>query len=237
MKIVQVSISNYRNIDGISVVLDKDSNYIIGENNIGMLKQYYILNEKTEYKIAYIKNKKISEPKKKGTIFVPIHSIEQWVNVFPKQLLAKSNPYIDYNYIEHRYFKHPYYQYKVYGLQRNGNINGIFVAREETQFGNKVLRIVDYHGVDEELSYAGEAFKFIMDKESYEYIDFYCYGIEHEVLCDAGFVLRTEDDENIIPNHFSPYERKNIEIYFFTWFMDGVHVYRGFGDQDRPSFI
>lgn len=35
MKIVQVSISNYRNIDGISVVLDKDSNYIIGENNIG----------------------------------------------------------------------------------------------------------------------------------------------------------------------------------------------------------
>ena len=28
-------ISNYRNIDGISVDLDKDSNYIIGENNIG----------------------------------------------------------------------------------------------------------------------------------------------------------------------------------------------------------
>ena len=35
MKIVRVFISNYRNIDGISVDLDKDSNYIIGENNIG----------------------------------------------------------------------------------------------------------------------------------------------------------------------------------------------------------
>lgn len=35
MKIARVSISNYRNIDGISIDLDKDSNYIIGENNIG----------------------------------------------------------------------------------------------------------------------------------------------------------------------------------------------------------
>ena len=35
MKIIQVSIPNYRNIDGISVDLDKDSHYVIGENNIG----------------------------------------------------------------------------------------------------------------------------------------------------------------------------------------------------------
>ena len=35
MKIIRVSISNYRNISGITVDLDKDSNYIIGENNIG----------------------------------------------------------------------------------------------------------------------------------------------------------------------------------------------------------
>ena len=35
MKIIRVSIFNYRNIGGISVDLDKESNYIIGENNIG----------------------------------------------------------------------------------------------------------------------------------------------------------------------------------------------------------
>ncbi len=35
MKIKKVSVSNYRNIDGIVVDLDSRSNYIIGENNIG----------------------------------------------------------------------------------------------------------------------------------------------------------------------------------------------------------
>lgn len=35
MKITQVTVSNYRNIDGISVSFHPDSNYIIGENNLG----------------------------------------------------------------------------------------------------------------------------------------------------------------------------------------------------------
>ena len=35
MKISRITVSNYRNIDGITVVFHPESNYIIGENNIG----------------------------------------------------------------------------------------------------------------------------------------------------------------------------------------------------------
>lgn len=35
MRIVRVKVSNYRNIDGITVVFNPDCSYIIGENNLG----------------------------------------------------------------------------------------------------------------------------------------------------------------------------------------------------------
>lgn len=35
MKIISVEISNYRNLSGIEINFNSDSNYIIGENNLG----------------------------------------------------------------------------------------------------------------------------------------------------------------------------------------------------------
>lgn len=35
MRISRVKVHNYRNIDGIEVVLNPECNYIIGENNLG----------------------------------------------------------------------------------------------------------------------------------------------------------------------------------------------------------
>lgn len=35
MKIISVKISNYRNLSGIEINFNSDSNYIIGENNLG----------------------------------------------------------------------------------------------------------------------------------------------------------------------------------------------------------
>lgn len=44
-----------------------------------------------------------------------------------------------------------------------------------------------------------------------------------------------KNDENIIPNYFSPFVKENIEINFFAWDKNNIHVYRGFDDQDRPG--
>lgn len=210
---------------------------VLGENNIGLMEHYYMLNAKSEYKVAHITHYEEIETHKKGVTFIPLYSIDEWKESLKLELRTNRKPFCDLEYLEHRYFKHPYFKYFIWGLKRNDEMNGIIVAREVEQFGNKILRIVDYYGLDEEISYAGEAFKQLMRDKNYEYIDFYCYGIEHSIMQDAGFVLREKNDTNIIPNHFCPYERKNVDIYFFTWFMDGIHVYRGFGDQDRPNFI
>ncbi len=51
-----------------------------------------------------------------------------------------------------------------------------------------------------------------MQEKAYEFIDFYCYGIAHQYLKKAGFSLLSQEDGNIIPNYFEPFERENVKI-------------------------
>lgn len=209
----------------------------LSENSIGCMEHYYILNPLMEYKIAYINHYEERVIKKRGTMLVKFSSMGELKKHVNREMIWENNPFRDFVYIEHRYFKHPYYQYCVWGLERNGEVKSILVAREEQVQGRKVLRIVDFFGCDEDIAYAGNELLRLLKEEKYEYLDFYCYGIKPKYLLDAGFNLRTKDDTNIIPNYFHPFEKKNVELYFYTWVMEGVHVYRGLGDQDRPNFI
>ena len=38
-----------------------------------------------------------------------------------------------------------------------------------------------------------------------------------------------------IPNYFEPFERINVDIYFAASVSKGLVLFRGDGDQDRPS--
>ncbi|MDE6748858.1 MAG: hypothetical protein K2K21_07340, partial [Lachnospiraceae bacterium] len=75
----------------------------------------------------------------------------------------------------------------------------------------------------------------ILEELGYEYIDFYCYGISDDIMRQSGFIKRESDDVNIIPNYFEPFEARNVDIYFVSNVLDKLHLYRGDGDQDRPS--
>lgn len=44
MRIVEVKIENYRNLDGVSVNFDEDVSYIVGENNLGKTNVLDLLN-------------------------------------------------------------------------------------------------------------------------------------------------------------------------------------------------
>lgn len=44
MRIVELTIKNYRNLDGVSIKLDEDVNYIVGENNLGKSNVLDLLN-------------------------------------------------------------------------------------------------------------------------------------------------------------------------------------------------
>lgn len=205
----------------------------IAEGHIGKLKQYYRLRNQEQYVVAVITNKEILHVEGNGYL-EELNCPEKLRSRISETALKQYIPYRDLDYICHRYFTHPYYTYKVYQICYASPTESILVMRE-CQVGDiKVLRVVDYIGRDEDLSGIGDSLNRLLEQEGYEYIDFYCYGIPDDIMRKAGFSLR-EETGNIIPNYFEPFEQKNIDIYFYTWFMENVHAYRGFGDQDRPG--
>lgn len=209
----------------------------LGGACIERLKHYYLLGECKDFKIARIEEYKKPEVLKSDAQLVELSTIEDFKNKVNLEVVHKDYPRRSINYIQHRYYEHPYYSYHLFGIDGKEGVQCVIVVREESLKQRKILRIVDLFGKDSELQYAGDAINELLSKGQYEYIDFYCYGIDEKVLLAAGFVERTENDKNIIPNYFDPFVQENVEIYFYTWYLPNIHVYRGFGDQDRPNHV
>ena len=209
----------------------------MGGVTIDTLHHYYRLGKKREFKIASICHYEVIPVQHTESKLIPLLEFADFVGQVDLEELYEDYPRRSPAYIEHRYYKHPYFNYKLWGIQSKDGIKSAFAAREEVVGEAKVLRIVDFFGRDRDLAgIGGELDRLLLEKD-YEYIDFYCYGIDEEIMKKAGFLLREENDSNIIPNYFDPFEQKNVEIYFYTWFKENIHVYRGFGDQDRPNHV
>ncbi len=206
---------------------------------LGKLRQYYILARKDQYKIAKIekvnigkynedlKQYRLSSKTAEGCL----NSICRWEKINGKM------PLKSFNYIKHRYFHHPVYIYQKFAIYDEDKILGLLIAREIECNNEKVLRIVDYLGDVKAIAHVGQDLHKLLIDKGYEYIDFYLFGIESEILFDAGFVERDENDKNIIPNYFEPFVQENIDIVFYTSTKDNILLFKGDGDQDRPNLI
>lgn len=204
----------------------------------GKMKQYYFLNSNIkEYKIAKISVQKENSyiPKENLTGIIELNSFIE-VKEFLDIEVLDVYPYKDNWYIERRYFKHPYYKYKFWGLRTKEKNEAIVIAREVDALGKKILRIIDYIGNHEVFSETGSFWNDIIMENEYEYIDFFEYGIRDDILENAGFVLREEDDTNVIPNYFEPFVQSNVDIWFHYKF-EGTTFFKGDCDQDRPNII
>jgi hypothetical protein len=116
--------------------------------------------------------------------------------------LNEAHPHKDIDYFYHRYFSHPVRRYMVYAVKEKGiqTISAFLIFREVEKSGTKVLRIIDYIGAEKYLGLLSSPMQKLMDKGDYEYIDCYCIGMSEKTMNNAGFVLRTANDANIIPN-------------------------------------
>lgn len=147
-------------------------------------------------------------------------------------------PYKSPWYISKRYFNHPFYTYKVFGIgDANGAVNSIVVSREIVLGTAKVLRIMDFIGERSDLSGVGQALEEYLHQHAYEYIDFYQYGIGHDTMTQAGFLLKDEYKDLIVPNYFEPFQQSNVTINFFTTAQEQFCFFKGDGDQDRPNTL
>lgn len=206
----------------------------------GKLKHYYRLGKEDEYKIAVVKNKNIKPINKKNQYdLIRIPTMENLKEVFDSSRYRDRICYKDDWYIERRYFMFPYYQYIVFGISKNSNkfFDSIIIAREVTQNGVKILRIVDFIGLDEDLAGLSSALDKLINKNRYEYIDFYQHGIPKDIMESMGMTLKDHDDPNIIPNYFEPFKQVNIDIDFSATDITNLYVFKGDSDQDRPNII
>ena len=200
----------------------------------GRLKHFYILNpEIKDYKIAKISEKNIKKIDYKNVKdIIEVKNIEKLIDY---QELKKYNFYKSPEYFNKRYFKHPYYKYHI--LVKSKVTNSILVYRIVKENGGSCIRIIDFLGEEKEFN---ELTNYLIDKmlkEKHEYVDIYEVGIEDEILENSGFLERVEKDVNIIPNYFEPFVQENIEIYYMSNCKDKFRMFKGDGDQDRPSIV
>ena len=155
--------------------------------------------------------------------------------IFLHQVPNKSN-----DYLINRYLKHPIYNYLIYGVFNNSkSLKLIFVLRKINIKNSIVYKMVDLLGSEKDLPKIKYALNDIIDKNKAEYIDLYSFGLSSSTLKKASFINVNKIKNLIIPNHFEPFRKKNIDIIcgYKSRFINKVRIFRGDADQDQPRFI
>lgn len=203
----------------------------------GRMNQWYRLRKLDSYTVAKIKD--IDIPKYKineNAKFVRYDSFKMFQEDFnfDKYVSKECIPYKSITYLKRRYFEHPSYGYLTYGIKQNGiETNALIVLRIQECNGSAVLRFVDCIGNLEALGSITVFLDQLLIELDAEYVDMYEKGLSGEMLHDAGW-MKLDDTPNIIPNYFSPYEQRNVDVNYCTT-DENIVLFRGDGDQDRPN--
>ncbi len=199
------------------------------------MEHFYMLNDREEYKIARIVNKIIVNV---AEIPYEVRRIEEpdQLQIFGENAEMQIRAMKSREYVKRRFFEHIVYQYDIYEIKTKLG-TAYVVGREQEQAGSVIFRIVDIWGSDQAISGIGLFLKDLIYKKQYEYIDCYAYGIDNEIMHQAGFEVVRENDENIIPNYFEPFVRENVTIHIFIPPNRKVRMLKGDGDQDRPNAL
>ncbi|ECR3230011.1 hypothetical protein F1P34_03795 [Campylobacter coli] len=198
---------------------------------LGELLHFYIQNlQKKDFRIAYFyKNNTIVHNQRLDISFKKINRFTD----IPINIIY---PYKSINYIKKRYQQHPTYRYYFMGIYENEICKGVFIFRKIEANNAICLRIVDYLGNFIPNCYY--QFQKLLYKFNAEYIDFLCYYHQPEEIIQMGFSLKKQEDKNIIPNYFEPFEKKNISIKFaYKTKVNNYAIFKGDSDQDRPNII
>lgn len=205
----------------------------------GKMRHYYILNSKlNKFNIAKITRpvKKIKNIELNYKLKLVKNALDLKKN-FKKKLKFKNFPFKEISYINRRYFQHPIYKYKLYLIiNHSGKSNSFIVTRDIKFKSDKILSIVDFIGVEKDLSKIGYALKDIMEKGNYEYVDLLCANIREDFLFKSNFILKKQNDKNIIPIYFQPLVRKNVQIWYESS-IENLKLFKADADQDTPRII
>jgi hypothetical protein len=140
-------------------------------------------------------------------------------------------------YFRTRYARHPVYEYVVVALLDGGRPAGVIAGRTAEHAGSRALRIVDFLGSENVLARSGPAVQTLLDQLGAEYADVYNTGIQADVFECAGFRRVDPDGLEIVPDHFEPFERRNVRLWFSLKGSERPVLFKGDADQDRPNRV
>jgi len=135
-----------------------------------------------------------------------------------------------------RYLEHPFYDYQAWLLEREG-AQCVLIIRACRHDGHGALRVVDFLGASSVLEQAYNVFEELLVLYEAEYLDFFCSGLDAE-LRSAGLLDVADVPELILPGHFEPFERRNVELLYSLKGPDCRNIVcKGDADQDRPNLL
>lgn len=202
----------------------------------GKMKQWYRLRKQDNYQIARIENSFIPTVEKNDECkLIRIDTFEELREKFDfgRRKREEFVPYKEEWYLEKRYYKHPVYKYDVYGVEYQGEVKLVIVTRKIECNNSQVIRVIDCIGDFNQIVYITYELDRLLDENHAEYIDFLEAGLSDSALMQAGW-LNVAETENVIPEYFSPYECKNVDIFYFST-QENIVLFKGDGDQDRPN--
>ena len=194
------------------------------------VKQFKILDNFAFSKFKNLnKNKlKVKFEKIKSEVHLNKLNIE---DLFNHQLPTKSK-----TYLINRYLKHPIYKYDIYTISRN-KIMCLCIFRIIKFKNRNIIRFIDFVGPNNSFLFLKNFFIEVLKKYDAEYLDFYSHGIPLKILNKSGLIKKQE--KIIIPNYFEPFVYKNIDISVgyrkYNNIKGEVRIFKGDGDQDRPT--
>jgi hypothetical protein len=114
---------------------------------------------------------------------------------------------------------------------------GLMVLRTVEHSGRRALRIIDFLGADSLLACAGPVVQTLVEERDAEYADVYNTGIDGAVFEQAGFRRIDPDGPEVVPDHFEPFERRNVRLWFSVSGTGHPVLFKGDADQDRPNRV
>lgn len=209
----------------------------IRKYKIGVLNQYYILNNKVhEFKIANNVDFGLPHIFEAGNSKIQIKQIDDVSLCQDSDFKEIYVPRKSIKYLYNRFQKHPIYKYNFWEII-DSKSKAIIVTRKIRVSNSSILRIVDVYGRLEKFGSLVEQFQNILNKENAEYIDILNFGIAEEIFYKLGFNKLDVKGNMIIPNYFEPFLRENIEINCAYRGTDEYVIFKADSDQDRPSIL
>ena len=205
--------------------------------NTGKLHHYAAFNKSCKkFKIALPPTNLKSINESKPYIFTGTSSLTKSLDkLYISSFYKEKVPYKSRDFFVKRYENHPYYQYKFHEVTSENFFKGFIVSRVIKYNGSHALRIIEVVAEDNLIGEIIDEFATTISSSSFEYVDVYVSSINNQSFAMKNFEDISSSNDIIVPDHFEPYEKKNIDIHFMTSNNQGTILFKGDGDQDRPS--